>query len=298
MKRGCLSIVLTLCTLSAMSESVTVTEIDGSGDHRIFCVGALTRVLLEPVVWRLADTGRIDLNAAVTDCLTTPIPPEYERLTLRDLHAGQAALPDDAQPISGETPHAALVRCLWSLRTRVDFAFGSPRPSKVASALFWVAVSERLGLTLDQLLTTYLVEPYGLKDTSFLPVEARQGRMVASNRSRSLPSLCSDGLLSSPHDILRLAHVMLPHLARARAWLRTDSLLCGHAIAYAFGETPDDGAAFLGFDHETRRTVLRLSASERFALSEALGLMESLETLSNESLILKPKTQQGKGVMQ
>lgn len=257
------------------SAGESVTEIDGSNDHRIFCVGALTRLLLEPVVWRLVDTRQIDLDWTVGACLKTPIPPDYDGLTLRALHAGRAPLPDDFPQDSDRSPRENFVRGFWSLRTRVDFSFDAPRASDVAYALFWFAVSERLGQSMDALCQTHLVEPYGLRDTSLAPVAARRNRMVAADEggARSLPDLCSRGLLSSPHDVLRLAYVILPHLSRAESLVCGDSLLSGHAIARVSGVTPG-GAAFLGFDREAKRALLFLSTDDDLDLPDLLARME------------------------
>ena len=263
------------------ADAITVTDVDGSSDHRIFRAGGLTRVLLEPVVWRLVDSEKISLDWSVTDCLkTTPIPPEYERLTLRTLLAGEAALPDDFAMEDDETPRAAFVRGLWRIRTRGRLMLDAPHPSDVAYALFWFAVSERLGMSFDDLLDEYLVKPYGLKDTSFEPVPSRRPRLVRAEAVEgerlTLPRLFAGGLLTSPHDILRVAYVMLPHVAaRSRARLQASTLLCGNEILYALWES-SDGAAFLGFDVVSKRVILRLTTAREVGAADLLVKMDGL----------------------
>ncbi len=262
-------------------DAVTVTDVDGSNDHRIFRVGGLTRVLLEPVVWRLVDSKKINLDWPVTDCLTkTPIPPEYARLTLRTLLEGEAALPNDFAREDGETPYAAFVRGLWDVRTRGRMMLDEPRSSDVAYAFFWIAVSERLGMSFEELLDEYLVRPYGLKDTSFEPMPSRHSRLVRAETIEgevlTLPRLFSCGLLTSPHDILRIAYVMLPHVvARSRARLQSSTLLCGNEILYALWESPD-GAAFLGFDIVSNRVILRLTTTDVIDIPEIFVMMDGL----------------------
>ena len=263
------------------ADEITVTDVDGSSDHRIFRAGGLTRVLLEPVVWRLVDSEKISLDWSVTDCLkTTPIPPEYERLTLRTLLAGEAALPDDFAMEDDETPRAAFVRGLWRIRTRGRLMLDAPHPSDVAYALFWFAVSERLGMSFGDLLDEYLVKPYGLKDTSFEPVPSRRPRLVRAEAVEgerlTLPRLFAGGLLTSPHDILRVAYVMLPHVAaRSRARLQASTLLCGNEILYALWES-SDGAAFLGFDVVSKRVILRLTTAREVGAADLLVKMDGL----------------------
>ena len=229
------------------ADAITVTDVDGSEDHRIFRVGCLTPVLLEPVVWRLVDSKKIDLDWSLSDCLTAlPIPEEHRGLTLRALLAGgNEDLPDDD-----------------------------------AYALFWLAVSERLRMSPDELLGEYLVKPYGLTDTSFEPVPSRRSRLVnpeaVENETLTWTQLFSEGLLTSSHDILRVAYVMLPHVAaRSRARLQSSTLLCGNEILYALWES-SDGAAFLGLDVESKRVILCLTTASEVDLPDLLVKMEGL----------------------
>ena len=229
------------------ADAITVTDVDGSNDHRIFRVGALTPVLLEPVVWRLVDSKKIDLEWSLSDCLTAlPIPEEHRGLTLRALLAGEDA----------------------------------DLPADDAYALFWLAVSERLGMSPDELLGEYLVKPYGLQDTSFEPVPSRRSRLVRAEKvedeTLTWTQLFSEGLLTSPHDVLRVAYVMLPHVAaRSRARLQASTLLCGNEIFYALWES-SDGAAFLGFDVESKRVILRLTTASEIDLPAILVSMDGL----------------------
>ena len=62
---------LLLCggCLSSRPESVEVADVDGSGDHRIFRIGALTQIMMEPVLWRLEDSKLVDFDRPVTACI-------------------------------------------------------------------------------------------------------------------------------------------------------------------------------------------------------------------------------------
>ena len=72
-----------------------VVGVDGSGDHRVFRLGAVTRLMMEPVLWRLEDTEKINFDRPVGLYFKDPLPPEFEKVTLRMLHDGKTGLPRD-----------------------------------------------------------------------------------------------------------------------------------------------------------------------------------------------------------
>lgn len=274
---------------------VTVRDVDGSSDHRVFRIGALTRVMMEPVLWRLEDSHRIDFDRPVSSCLAQPLPPEFDRITLRDLHENRSGLPPtffdpwcfgDLMSAAGDVlfgigPSAGFdsredfVRCLWHPKVRRQVGRGGTSRSDVGYALLMMAIVDQLGETPEELCRKYLVEPYGLKETSFLPPRPfPQGAEVVETGGGDVSGLVG-GLYSSASDILRVAYVILPHLERAKAQLESHRYDFGRTVWYQTGTT-GGGYGFLGFDPVDRRTVVVLRNATDDGAAEGLELLESL----------------------
>lgn len=291
---------------------VTVRDVDGSSDHRIFRVGALTRVLMEPVLWRLEDSGRIDFDRPVCDCLADRLPPEFGRITLRDLHENRAGLPPtlsdpwcfgDLMSAAGDRlfglglyagfdSRDEFVLRLWHPKVRRQIERGEAVRSDVGYALLMLAIVDQLGETPEALCRKYLVEPYGLKDTGFLPPSETEavrltppcagtvpwlwlrGMEVAETRGGEISCLVG-GLYSSASDVLRVAYVILPHLDRAKAQLESHRYDFGRTVWYQTGTT-GGGYGFLGLDPVDRRAVVILRNATDDEPEEGLELMGSL----------------------
>ena len=307
---GLASLALACGCLAVRREAVEVADVDGSGDHRIFRIGDLTQIMMEPVLWRLEDSGAVDFDRPVTRCVRDYLPPEFGQITLRQLHEGATGLPKTlrdpwclADLLSVGASELAGVRVprkfasrrefimsLWDARVRVALKRDPPGRSEVGYALLLMAVSDVTGRTLEDLCREYLVEPYGLRDTTFAMPPGMATRL-AEPRQALLPWLfllpvpdalgmddavrCAGGMFSSAHDVLRVAYVVLPHIGRMRHLLDERELPCGRHIlcrtAAVAGCT-----AFIGFDPKDRRAALLLRNEVGSPLSDGLEMMERL----------------------
>lgn len=307
------SLLTALAGCLGLRESVVeVVDVDGSSDHRLFRLGAATRVMLEPVLWRLEDRKLIDFDRSVADYFKGELPPEYADVTLRMLHDNQSGLPRTlidplALPDLGETcwqltfggnptrvydRRDAFVERLWDIRFRKAVARRRPQISDVGYALMTMAICDHLGQTLDELCDAYLVEPYGLKDTAFvatqgmrarltkscagsLPLVLWRGAEVADGRGEGEIPLFSGGMLSSPSDILKVCYVILPHLDRAKGIFEETTLPCGRTVSFCLAETAG-GRIFVGFEKEDAHVALIVRNDTGFALKEGFDLMENM----------------------
>ena len=289
--------------------SVHVQGVDGSDDHRVFRIGALTRLMMEPVLWRLEDSERIKFNLPVGLYLRDPLPPEFDKVTLRMLHDGATGLPSafldpwcpgDVFTMSmgalvgtdiyeGFDSRAEFVRRLWDPRVRSSMRHDGPRDSNMGYALMMMAICDELKTTPQKLCEEYLVRPYGLRDTSFeirdgmrerlmptcagrLPILVPRGCPVPDGRGGEI-SMLAGGMLSSAADILRVCHVMKPHLARARPIMKEKELGDGRK-ALCIGGMTRGGSAFVGFDPVDRRAVVVLGNCADWLSSEGLETLD------------------------
>jgi len=291
---------------------VAVTDVDGSSDHRLFRIGAATRVMLEPVLWRLEDRKLIDFDRSVTDYFKDELPPEFKTVTLRMLHDNESGLPMDL--MDGYSLHdmytafmsnafgtdrwrefnsrEAFVARLWDVRYREAVKRREPQRSTVGYALMMMAISDHLNKTLDELCFEHLVKPYGLKDTAFVPEHGMRNRLtrpcagwlpwvsfsgaeVLDHRGEGETFLFSSGMLTSASDMLKVAFVLKPHLDRAKAVFDTYELDCDRTILYCCAETYG-GRVFIAFEPQDRHVGLMLRNDSGYRLKDGFELMENL----------------------
>ena len=290
--------------LSGRPAFVEVADVDGSGDHRIFRVGALTQVMMEPVLWRLEDSKILDFDRPVTAYIHEYLPPEFEQITLRQLHEGKTGLPRSlndpwhlSEVLLADTDaperiatRAAFARSLWHARVRVALRWDEPGRSEVGYALLLMAVCDATGRTLDDLCREYLVEPYGLRDTSFRMTPGMATRL-AEPRQALVPwlmlvpwpdarrmdetSAFAGGMFSSAHDILRVCYVVLPHIGRMRHLLDERELPCGRKVLCRTG-SGGGCRAFVAFDTKDHRAAVLLRNAGGSPRSGGLDMMERL----------------------
>ena len=314
MKSGAGAVLLALCAgcFGFRDDIATVTDVDGSADHRIFRIGVATQIVMEPVLWRLEDKKIVDFDRPVTESFKDFLPPEFESVTLRMLHEGKSGLPRDLiDPMklmdvwaaakyvfAGSNPYAdfdrreAFVARLWEPWVRNCVARREPGRSDAGYALMMMAICDRLGLTADELCRKYLVEPYGLKDTAFVaelgmrnrvtkacagavPYVLLRGMEVDDHRGAGELSLYAEGLLSSSYDILRVCYVIMPLLDRAKPILDEHVLPCGRKVWYRCGTVPG-GNAFVGFEPQDSHAVVLLGNTTGVSRKPGLELMENL----------------------
>ena len=272
---------------------IRVAEAVGSNDHRIFCIGSLTQLMMEPVLWKLEDLEIINFKLPVTVYLKSPLPREYRHLTLKELREGRSGLPETfADPwclddLAAETGNRLFgyprfrrfegreefltilrnVRMRSLVRHRNDGKDAQRRgragaPSDIAFALMMLAITDELGVTPQELLRRYLLEPYALRDTSL-------------GAAPSFPVEWSLGMRSSPSDMLKVAYVMLPHLDRAGHLMKFERVDLRH-WAYYHASSVDGGGAFLGFDTKSSRAAVVVRNIPGDMTEDGLDLMRTM----------------------
>jgi len=307
--------VLASCLLSGClayrDNVVTVRDAVGSSDHRIFRIGSATKLMMEPVLWKLEDTGKVNFDRPVTDYFRDPLPPEFGRITLRQLHDNKTGFPreflspwslgdlDDALSCGLMGTHLYrkfdarkdFVRCLWTEDVRAAVRKGGSEYSNMGYALMMMAILDVTGQSLEELCQEHLVKPYGLKDTTFAPGPGMLNRLTPACAGH-LPWLypagmevpdhrggdvlmCAGGMLSSASDMLRVAYVILPHLDRSKGILCKHRLDCGRTVYYRSGMVYG-GHSFVGFDPQAKRAVVVLKNVTCWDNDEGFDLMESL----------------------
>lgn len=291
-----------------------VSDLDGSNDHRIFRIGSVTKLMMEPALWQIEDAERVNFDRPVSLYLKDSLPPEFDRVTLRMLHDNTSGLPlDFVDPwclgdifdalncgLLGTDVgvrynlRANFVRKLWDPRVRGAVRRGEPCYSNAGYALMMMAIVDELGETPEQLLQRYVVRPYGLKDTSFsvhpdmvprltkacaghLPWLYLPGMEVPEHREGDVRTLYG-GLLSSASDILKVCYVLMPHLDRARGLLSERRLPRGRKILYCTGMA-FGGHAFVGFDPKLQHAAVVLENVTCWDTQEGFELFESLNPL-------------------
>lgn len=291
---------------------VTVSDVDGSADHRIFRIGAATQIMLEPMLWRLEDLKLVDFDRPVTESFKGFLPPEFESVTLRMLHDGTAGLPRDfidpmrisdlwaatAYVFAGSSLYRGFdrredfVERLWEPRVRHAVARRDEGRSDMGYALLLMAICDRLGLSADELCQKYLVEPFGLKDTAFVATQGMRNRVtkacagsvpyfllrgmeVDDHRGEGEVSLYAEGMLSSAYDLLRICYVIMPHLDRAKHVLDERRISSGRTVWCRYG-TVCGGNFFVGFDPEDSHAAVLLGNTTGNRSGVGLDLMENL----------------------
>ena len=65
----------------------------GADEHSLYRIASLSKLFFAPVLLKLHERGRIDLDRPVTAYSKLDLPPECARVTLRDLLENQSGLP-------------------------------------------------------------------------------------------------------------------------------------------------------------------------------------------------------------
>lgn len=180
--------------------------------HALFRIASLSKFFLHVVIQNLVAEGRLDLSQSVATCSTLDLPPEYERITLRDLLQNRSGLPREFivrwEPIDIGT--ALSCGCFGTdiygaFETREDFARMAWRPwwrqavrtrrevySNMGFGLLGTAVEDAMGQTLEDLLRVELTEPRRLADTAYVP-RGEQTNRVTRACAGQLPWLVRRG---------------------------------------------------------------------------------------------------------
>lgn len=187
------------CAVAIISPTGSVFAQAGAATkHSLFRIASLSKFFLHPVLLKLHAQGRLNLDQPVTSCSKLDLPPEYGRITLRDLLLNRSGLPREFivrwEPLDTWTAFSCGffgTDIYAAFETRDDFARMAWRPwwrhavrarreiySNMGFGLLGTAVEDALGLSLEEILRTELTVPQALADTTYEPHGDQTNRLT------------------------------------------------------------------------------------------------------------------------
>ena len=294
-------------------------------DDTIFPIGSLTKNMVFAMVTELERQGRIDLDTPLKDCPGLELPEEYDPITVRDLLLHRSGLPRESYTLTSIWPvisaeiwdsnvyedyvtREGLIDTLSNSECRNAVSHPRIRYSNLGYGLLGLALESLTGETVPDLMETYIIRPWGLKDTSFGPPEGKDERLAGTHsgdipffwfRGRHVRSYdlgeglrTAGGVWSSAADQMRcLRNYRETFLAMDREtpfsgasetvvhynYYLVDSP-AGHRCLIRYGMT-FGVASFFGVDLDNRTAILVLRNNCDWPDGVGMDLMSRLETL-------------------
>ena len=187
------------CSVAIVQSNHVVFASAGSADeHALFRIASLSKLFLHPVLLKLHDEGRINLDRPVSSASKLDLPPEYGCITLRDLLLNRSGLPREFIVRWEPFDMLAAFSCGFfgthiysAFDTRESFAKMTWRPwwrhavkarrelySNMGFGLLGTAVEDELGMTLEEILRQELTTPLDLADTAYDPQGEQTNRLT------------------------------------------------------------------------------------------------------------------------
>ena len=212
----------------------------GADVHSLYRIASLSKFFFVTLLLKLHADGRINLDRSVASYSKLNLPPECERVTLRDLLDNRSGLPREFltpwNPVDMYTAfHCGFVgshlyadfderqsftREIWRPRWRAAMRKGGNIYSNVGFGLLGMTVEDALGCDLETILAEELTIPRGLADTAYCPREDQKDRVTRAcaghlpwliRRRHEVPDhrlgealRATGGLLSSVSDCIAL----------------------------------------------------------------------------------------------
>jgi D-alanyl-D-alanine-carboxypeptidase/D-alanyl-D-alanine-endopeptidase len=271
----------------------------------VFEIGSITKVFTALLLANMVRRGEVGLD----DPVSRHLPSDFKvplrdgrEITLADLATHTSGLPrwpllsGDSRPSQAAIDAAARISLqdfkAWLANAALPQnppAAGAWWYSNVGYALLGMALANRAGRPYEALLQTRVIDPVGLRDTTFHPTPA-MGPRVAEGHDPDLKPLppfeagifvAAGALRSSPRDLARFAAAILPGsrspIARDQELLltvRREALWLGgkQALGWEVLDAPGgtfvnkDGVTFgqtasMSFDPDRRTAVIAFSNS-------------------------------------
>lgn len=177
----------------------TVFACAGDADeHSLYRIASLSKLFFAPVLLKLHERGRINLDRPVSAYSKLALPPECARVTLRDLLENQSGLPREFltpwNPVDMWTAFScgfvgshiyadfddreSFAREMWRSRWRAAMRKGGNVYSNMGFALLGMAVEDALGRDLETILREELTGPRHLADTTYFPHGDQTNRLT------------------------------------------------------------------------------------------------------------------------
>ncbi len=187
------------CAVAIVSPQGTAFAHAGAATERsLFRIASLSKFFLHPILLKLHAQGRLNLDQPVTSCSKLALPPEYGRITLRDLLLNRSGLPREFivrwEPLDTWTAFSCGffgTDIYAAFETRDDFVRMTWRPwwrhavrarreiySNMGFGLLGTAVEDALGKPLEEILRAELTVPRALADTTYEPCGDQTNRLT------------------------------------------------------------------------------------------------------------------------
>ena len=170
----------------------------GADEHGIYRIASLSKLFLAQVLHKLREDGRVDVDLPVSACSRLALPPECERVTLRDLLCNRSGLPreflDPWNPIDMFTAfrcgfvgshiysefdsRESFVREINRPCWRAAMRKGGSVYSNMGFGLLGMALEDVLGRDLENILQDELARPRGYADTTYHPHGEQTNRLT------------------------------------------------------------------------------------------------------------------------
>jgi serine-type D-Ala-D-Ala carboxypeptidase/endopeptidase len=248
----------------------------------VFEIGSVTKVFTALLLADMARRGEVGLDDPVSRHLSSDFKlplRDGREITLADLATHTSGLPrwpllSSEPPPSQAAIDAASRTSLENLKAWLATVHLPQNPpaagawwySNVGYALLGMALAHRGGRSYEALLQARVIDPLGLRDTTFYPTAAMRSRMAEGHdlALKPLPPfeggifIAAGALRSTPHDLSRFAAAILPGsrspIARDAELLltvRREALWLGGVQALGWEVLDAPGGAFVNKDGVT-----------------------------------------------
>ena len=187
------------CAVALVQPNGVVFANAGSAtEHSLFRIASLSKFFFHLALLKLQTEGRLNLDRPVSSCSELDLPPEYGGITLRDLLLNRSGLPREFIVCWEPLDMLSAFACgffgthIYSpFDTRERFAQMAWRPwwrqtvrnrheiySNVGFGLLGSATEDALGMSLEEIVRTEVVEPLQLSDTTYEPRDDGTSRLT------------------------------------------------------------------------------------------------------------------------
>jgi CubicO group peptidase (beta-lactamase class C family) len=319
------SVGMAVCVVTPSRRRVITWGRERLSDHRpvtsetVFEIGSITKVFTALLLANMARGREVGLD----DPVSRHLPGDFKvplrdgrEITLADLATHTSGLPrwplvpGDSRPSQAAIDAAARISPqdfkAWLADLRLPQnppAAGAWWYSNVGYALLGMALANRAGQSYEVLLQARVMDPLGLRDTTFRPTPAMESRLAQGHDPdlKPLPPfdagifIAAGALRSTPRDLARFAAAILPGsrspIAREQELLltvRREALWLGGKQALGWEVLDAPGGAFVNKDGVT----FGQTASMSFDPDQRMAVV----ALSNTHPDLRNSTLSGGGV--
>lgn len=198
------------CSVAIVTQSGTAFGNAGAAnEHSLFRIASLSKLFLFPAAMRLHEQGLVDLDRPVTAYAKFSLPPEFARVTGRDLLENKSGLPREfllpynpmdmataflcgfvgTHIYAGFDTRSDFVRECWRPQWREAVQNAQPEYSNMGFGLFGMVLEDALGRPLEQILREAAVEPLHLQDTTYEPESGAWSNLLTRACAGHLPWL-------------------------------------------------------------------------------------------------------------